>query len=254
MPTTLFVRLAVTMTAVMILAVTLAAYLNQMRFQQTYGAMVEHRLDVILETAYRDLHVGLALGLRPSAMDGLPQTLDRALAISADTMAIHVLDCDGARVATAGRATTGQAGTAPTWQDRLDAPRWTMAQGHMVAVAGRRLTDSLGDCAGVLVVEMSTQAQVAAFDAMADRLWRGGTLSLLLLGPLLGGLALVLRRRRAMIARLDADLAMIAAADGSALAAPHIDPRHALTESEARMVASYTAARQALAIDAGPRP
>src|SRR3546814_15744403 len=77
MQATLFLKVAATLAMVMVQAVGLAAWLNLLRFEETYTTMIEQRLDVVLEDAHRAILVGADLGLSPSSMDGLPPTLPR---------------------------------------------------------------------------------------------------------------------------------------------------------------------------------
>lgn len=246
MPGNLLLKFSVTLIAVMVLAVSLAVWLNLLRFQETYSAIVEQRLDVALKDAHSDILIGLDLGLHPSGMEDLPDVLHRVLSIMPDTRSARVHDCDGRLIASAG--TVGLQD--PPWMENLGQPHWVAAADGVLA-AGLELTDNIGDCAGALVVEMQTGALTDALQGVQARLLWGGGLSLLLLLPALGMVAAILRQRRAVIGHLSADLDAVAAGTVAATDPPPdtLDPRRGLTGGESRMIAAYRGARPALAPD-----
>lgn len=261
-PASLFPKLAATMALVLAAAVSLSAWLNLLRFESTQTDMIQQRLTVALEDARRDILVGLDLGLTPENMETLPETLSRGMGVVAGTRSVRVLDCSGTPVATAGAPPPA---TSP-WAAHLAEDRW-MAFGEGVMAGGLKLVDNLGDCAGVLVIELDDAPRLAALADMHDRLWRTAALALLALVPGVGLVALILRRRKSMVAHLSADLeaalagsAATASAAGSASvstaapAPPPVDPREALTSNERRMIDAWRAARDALTSEPEQRP
>lgn len=245
----LTLRAAASIATVMVLSVALAVWLNLLRFQETYTALIEQRLDVVLEDAHSDILVGLDMGLRPDTMETLPAILARALDDMPEAIAAQVLDCAGQLVAVASKA----GGPAMDLGPIPDAPHWRQRLPDGLR-SGLQLTDSFGDCAGVLVLDMTTANQTAALDQVRNQLLRGGGLAMLLTIPALIVVARILRRRRVLMERLCDDLDR---ASTGADPAPDdgLDTRHALTGSEARMVRAYQRARAALASDTGrPAP
>lgn len=243
----LSVRAVATILGVMGLSVVLAVWLNLLRFEETYTALVERRLAVVLEDAHNDILVGLDLGLRPDTMESLPSILERALSDMPEAHAARVLDCTGEPVAA---ATKGESVVLAALDPRAipATTHWNQRIPEGLR-SGLWLTDSFGDCAGILVLEMTTEAQDTALAAVRERLLLGGALALLLVLPAVIAVSRILRRRKRLMDQLCADLETLGEGAGPGDPAT-LEIHHALTDSEARMIRAYQQARASLAEDA----
>lgn len=237
------------MVVVVLLALALTTVLNTLRFEETLENLVAQRLDVVAQEVVSDVVVGLDLGLRIEAMDGLQTIIERLRAQVGGVAAVTVHDCDGGTIASTqahGHRTTV---VLPERTANLVGAHWRRFDPEGIAL-GIGISNSYGKCAGGVVLEYEADTYYRTRDAVVTRLiWIALGAALLIL-PAALLLVWVFRRRARVLGQLQADLgAMVAGAQGQALAPLPESERQDSGERE--LLAAYRTARPVLLETAG---
>lgn len=222
-------------------ALSLTSALNYLRFDQTLQTLLAQRMTVILNETSQDILSGIDLGLRLENMENLQSILNRRLGMSDTIRNVAVLDCDGTTISNAARSPDEQLGTvAATSQQAVD--QWiNFAPGS--ATAGQVLRDSLGQCAGQIIITASSAASDAKLANAFSEMWKSAAIGMGMIVPILVLLFILMRRRHRVFEELHEDLGRAVAGKS-----PNIHPHDGdvLTKSEAELIALYREIRDQL--------
>ncbi|SOC29995.1 hypothetical protein [Thalassospira xiamenensis] len=222
-------------------ALSMTTVLNYLRFDQTLHTLLAQRMTVILNETSQDIVAGIDLGLRLENMENLQPILNRRLDMSNDIRNVAVLDCDGAIISNAARSPDDQAlsGAAIPQQARDEWIDFTPG----IATAGQVLRDSLGQCAGQVVITASAETSEAKLANAFSEMWKSAALGMGMIIPILGVLFILMRRRHRVFEELHEDLARAVAGK-----APNIRPHDGdvLTQSEIELISLYREIRDQL--------
>ncbi len=222
-------------------ALSLTSFLNYLRFDQTLQTLLAQRMTVILNETSQDILAGIDLGLRLENMENLQSILNRRLGMSNNIRDVAVLDCDGTIISNAARSPDDPLRPdMAVSQQPLD--QWIdFAPG--IATASQVLRDSLGQCAGQVVITASSAASDAKLANAFSEMWKSAAIGMGMIVPILVLLWILMRRRHRVFEELHEDL-------GRAIAgkAPNIHPHDGdvLTKSEADLIALYREIRDEL--------
>lgn len=222
-------------------ALSMTTVLNYLRFDQTLHTLLAQRMTVILNETSQDIVAGIDLGLRLENMENLQPILNRRLDMSNDIRNVAVLDCDGTIISNAARSPDDQAlsGAAIPQQARDQWIDFTPG----IATAGQVLRDSLGQCAGQVVITASAETSEAKLANAFSEMWKSAALGMGMIIPILGVLFILMRRRHRVFEELHEDLARAVAGK-----APNIRPHDGdvLTQSEIELISLYREIRDQL--------
>ncbi len=222
-------------------ALSMTTVLNYLRFDQTLHTLLAQRMTVILNETSQDIVAGIDLGLRLENMENLQPILNRRLDMSNDIRNVAVLDCDGTIISNAARSPDDQAlsGAAIPQQARDEWIDFTPG----IATAGQVLRDSLGQCAGQVVITASAKTSEAKLANAFSEMWKSAALGMGMIIPILGVLFILMRRRHRVFEELHEDLARAVAGK-----APNIRPHDGdvLTQSEIELISLYREIRDQL--------
>ena len=222
-------------------ALSMTTVLNYLRFDQTLHTLLAQRMTVILNETSQDIVAGIDLGLRLENMENLQPILNRRLDMSNDIRNVAVLDCDGTIISNAARSPDDQAlsGAAIPQQARDEWIDFTPG----IATAGQVLRDSLGQCAGQVVITASAETSEAKLANAFSEMWKSAALGMGMIIPILGVLFILMRRRHRVFEELHEDLARAVAGK-----APNIRPHDGdvLTQSEIELISLYREIRDQL--------
>ncbi len=222
-------------------ALSMTTVLNYLRFDQTLHTLLAQRMTVILNETSQDIVAGIDLGLRLENMENLQPILNRRLDMSNDIRNVAVLDCDGTIISNAARSPNDQAlsGAAIPQQARDQWIDFTPG----IATAGQVLRDSLGQCAGQVVITASAETSEAKLANAFSEMWKSAALGMGMIIPILGVLFILMRRRHRVFEELHEDLARAVAGK-----APNIRPHDGdvLTQSEIELISLYREIRDQL--------
>ena len=222
-------------------ALSMTTVLNYLRFDQTLHTLLAQRMTVILNETSQDIVAGIDLGLRLENMENLQPILNRRLDMSNDIRNVAVLDCDGTIISNAARSPDDQAlsGAAIPQQARDQWIDFTPG----IATAGQVLRDSLGQCAGQVVITASAETSEAKLANAFSEMWKSAALGMGMIIPILGVLFILMRRRHRVFEELHEDLASAVAGK-----APNIRPHDGdvLTQSEIELISLYREIRDQL--------
>lgn len=222
-------------------ALSMTTVLNYLRFDQTLHTLLAQRMTVILNETSQDIVAGIDLGLRLENMENLQSILNRRLDMSNDIRNVAILDCDGTIISNAARSPDDQAlsGAAIPQQSRDQWIDFTPG----IATAGQVLRDSLGQCAGQVVIKASAETSEAKLANAFSEMWKSAALGMGMIIPILGVLFILMRRRHRVFEELHEDLARAVAGK-----APNIRPHDGdvLTQSEIELISLYREIRDQL--------
>ncbi|MBO9509223.1 hypothetical protein [Thalassospira sp. A3_1] len=222
-------------------ALSMTTVLNYLRFDQTLHTLLAQRMTVILNETSQDIVAGIDLGLRLENMENLQSILNRRLDMSNDIRNVAVLDCDGTIISNAARSPDDQtlSGAAIPQQSRDQWIDFTPG----IATAGQVLRDSLGQCAGQVVITASAETSEAKLANAFSEMWKSAALGMGMIIPILGVLFILMRRRHRVFEELHEDLARAVAGK-----APNIRPHDGdvLTQSEIELISLYREIRDQL--------
>lgn len=222
-------------------ALSMTTVLNYLRFEQTLQTLQAQRMTVILNETSQDILAGIDLGLKLQNMENLQSILERRLGMSDDVRNVAVRDCDNTVISHAARSPDDPvgAGMAISQQTR---DQWIDFVPGTVT-AGQILLDSLGQCAGQVVITASTAASEAKLANAFSEMWKSAAIGMGMIVPVLGLLFILMRRRHRVFEELHEDLARAVAGK-----APNIRPHDGdvLTESEIELIAVYREIRDQL--------
>lgn len=222
-------------------ALSMTTVLNYLQFDQTLHTLLAQRMTVILNETSQDIVAGIDLGLRLENMENLQPILNRRLDMSNDIRNVAVLDCDGTIISNAARSPNDQAlsGAAIAQQARDEWIDFTPG----IATAGQVLRDSLGQCAGQVVITASAETSEAKLANAFSEMWKSAALGMGMIIPILGVLFILMRRRHRVFEELHEDLARAVAGK-----APNIRPHDGdvLTQSEIELISLYREIRDQL--------
>jgi len=222
-------------------ALSMTTVLNYLRFDQTLHTLLAQRMTVILNETSQDIVAGIDLGLRLENMENLQPILNRRLDMSNDIRNVAVLDCDGTIISNAARSPDDQAlsGAEIPQQARDQWIDFTPG----IATAGQVLRDSLGQCAGQVVITASAETSEAKLANAFSEMWKSAALGMGMIIPILGVLFILMRRRHRVFEELHEDLARAVAGK-----APNIRPHDGdvLTQSEIELISLYREIRDQL--------
>jgi len=222
-------------------ALSMTTVLNYLRFDQTLHTLLAQRMTVILNETSQDIVAGIDLGLRLENMENLQPILNRRLDMSNDIRNVAVLDCDGTIISNAARSPDDQAlsGAAIPQQARDQWIDFTPG----IATAGQVLRDSLGQCAGQVVITASAETSETKLANAFSEMWKSAALGMGMIIPILGVLFILMRRRHRVFEELHEDLARAVAGK-----APNIRPHDGdvLTQSEIELISLYREIRDQL--------
>lgn len=222
-------------------ALSMTTVLNYLRFDQTLHTLLAQRMTVILNETSQDIVAGIDLGLRLENMENLQSILNRRLDMSNDIRNVAVLDCDGTIISNAARSPDDQtlSGAAIPQQVRDQWIDFTPG----IATAGQVLRDSLGQCAGQVVITASAETSEAKLANAFSEMWKSAALGMGMIIPILGVLFILMRRRHRVFEELHEDLARAVAGK-----APNIRPHDGdvLTQSEIELISLYREIRDQL--------
>jgi len=206
-PVNLWVKLGITMTSVIVIALLVASTLNFLRLEETYERLVAQRLNVTAEQISRVVVTGLDLGLSVRTQGHLSSFVDSYMEQHPE-ITISVFDCSGEAVI--GKATNADG---QPWTRHAGQPHWRTFSDDTIGV-GMTVENNLGKCAAGLAVETSARASLAEMSAISTRFVLTGVLAaaaacLVILG------ALFLFSRQSALRRLDDDLLHLATANAN---------------------------------------
>lgn len=242
-------KIGLALSLVLASALGMTTVLNYLRFDQTLHTLIAQRMTVILNETSQDILAGIDLGLRLENMENLQSILNRRLNMSGDIRNIAVLDCDGTLISNATRSPDSPPNdqalsrTAISQQTR---DHWIdFAPG--IATAGQLLRDSLGQCAGQVVITANAEASEAKLANAFTEMWKSAALGMGMIVPILAVLFILMRRRHRVFEELHEDLARAVAGKAPNIRAHDGD---VLTESEVELIALYREIRDQLPQDA----
>ncbi|MAZ35293.1 MAG: hypothetical protein CMO06_19325 [Thalassospira sp.] len=222
-------------------ALSMTTVLNYLRFDQTLHTLLAQRMTVILNETSQDIVAGIDLGLRLENMENLQSILNRRLDMSNDIRNVAVLDCDGTIISNAARSPDDQALSGAAIPQQAHDQWIDFTPG--IATAGQVLRDSLGQCAGQVVITASAETSEAKLANAFSEMWKSAALGMGMIIPILGVLFILMRRRHRVFEELHEDLARAVAGK-----APNIRPHDGdvLTQSEIELISLYREIRDQL--------
>lgn len=222
-------------------ALSMTTVLNYLRFDQTLHTLLAQRMTVILNETSQDIVAGIDLGLRLENMENLQPILNRRLDMSNDIRNVAVLDCDGTIISNAARSPDDQALSGAAIPQQADDQWIDFTPG--IATAGQVLRDSLGQCAGQVVITASAETSEAKLANAFSEMWKSAALGMGMIVPILGVLFILMRRRHRVFEELHEDLARAVAGK-----APNTRPHDGdvLTQSEIELISLYREIRDQL--------
>lgn len=225
-------------------ALSMTTVLNYLRFDQTLHTLLAQRMTVILNETSQDIVAGIDLGLRLENMENLQSILNRRLDMSNDIRNVAVLDCDGTIISNAARSPDDQTLSGATIPQQVRDQWIDFTPG--IATAGQVLRDSLGQCAGQVVITASAETSEAKLANAFSEMWKSAALGMGMIVPILGVLFILMRRRHRVFEELHEDLARAVAGE-----APNTRPHDGdvLTQSEIELISLYREIRDQLPHD-----
>ena len=222
-------------------ALSMTTVLNYLRFDQTLHTLLAQRMTVILNETSQDIVAGIDLGLRLENMENLQSILNRRLDMSNDIRNVAVLDCDGTIISNAARSPDDQALSGAAIPQQAHDQWIDFTPG--IATAGQVLRDSLGQCAGQVVITASAETSEAKLANAFSEMWKSAAFGMGMIVPILGVLFILMRRRHRVFEELHEDLARAVAGK-----APNIRPHDGdvLTQSEIELISLYREIRDQL--------
>ncbi|OSQ47693.1 hypothetical protein [Thalassospira alkalitolerans] len=228
-------------------ALSMTTVLNYLRFDQTLHTLLTQRMNVIVNETSQDILAVIDLGLRLENMENLQPILTRRLQMANNIQSVAVLDCDGMPISAATKSPDDQsdqispAGQMTTISARSK-DRWIdFVPGH--AIAGQILRDSLGLCAGQLIVTANSKTSDAKIAHAWLEMWKSAAIGMVMIIPTLGVLFVLMRRRHRVFEELNEDLAR-AIAGKAPITQPH--DGDVLTASEIELISLYREIRDQL--------
>lgn len=229
-------------------ALSMTTVLNYLRFDQTLHTLLAQRMTVILNETSQDVLAGIDLGLRLENMENLQSVLNRRLDMANDIRNVAVLDCNGTPISNA----TWSPDSPPNDQALSGAAISQQTRDHWIdftpgiATAGQVLRDSLGQCAGLVVITANSQASEAKLANAFSEMWKSAAFGMGMIVPILGVLFILMRRRHRVFEELHEDLARAVAGK-----APNTRPHDGdvLTQSEIELISLYREIRDQLPHD-----
>lgn len=248
-------KIGVALFLILAAALSMTTTLNYLRFEQTLRTLVVQQMSVVRHETSQDLLAGIDLGLRLDNFENLEGILARRLQMTPEVTGITVQDCQGSEIA---RATATQQPD-PARSDHSSgnlAPRtqssWTSIS-EKGAVSRSILHDSLGQCAGQLIVTTDSSDYFRKLDLAFIEMWKSAGLGMLLIIPITGLLIILMRRRHRIFVELHQDIDRAMAGETTAR---QIHDEDALTASEIELISLYREIRDKLPKDgvAGQSP
>ncbi|MFV1853053.1 MAG: hypothetical protein ACMZ66_20450 [Thalassospira sp.] len=242
-------KIGVALFLILAAALSMTTTLNYLRFEQTLRTLVVQQMNVVRHETSQDLLAGIDLGLRLENVENLDAILARRLQMTPEVTEITVQDCQGSSIATV-RATQQ-----PAPQNSIDhsqASFATSAQSSWTsisdqgAVSGTIMRDSLGQCAGQLIVTTDSSDYFQKLDLAFVEMWKSAGLGMLLIIPVTGLLIILMRRRHRIFVELHEDIDRAMA--GETTTRP-IHDKDALTASEIELISLYREIRDQLPKD-----
>lgn len=238
-------KIGVALFVVFVSALCMTTVLNYLRFEQTLQTLLTQRINVVTSETNQDLHAAMDLGLRLESMENLEEILERRAAMSPEISRMTILDCQGTPIAATDQPdTNGIPGPPPS--GNIEQSDWVHF-GERAVAAGTTLYDSLGQCAGLLHLQVDDETYRRKLENASAKMWKSASMGMLAILPVLGLLVVLMRRRHRVFDALHADLEQAEA--GKAGAAPTHDG-DVLTESELELVQLYREIRDQLPRDA----
>lgn len=238
-------KIGVALFVVFVTALCMTTVLNYLRFEQTLRTLLTQRINVVASETNQDLHAAMDLGLRLESMENLEVILERRAAMSPEIRRMTVLDCQGTPIATTEPPET-KAIPDTAASGHIEQSDWVRF-GERAVAAGTTLYDSLGQCAGLLHLQVDGETYRRKLDNASAKMWKSASMGMLAIIPVLGLLVVLMRRRHRIFDELHEDLEQVEA--GKAGAAPTHDG-DVLTESEMELVELYREIRDQLPRDA----
>lgn len=201
MPASLSLKVGGATAVVVVVALALATLLNALRFQETYERLASERFRFVAAELRTLASISLDFGLQLENNAGLLTALQREAAADESILAVTIHDCEGAPLLQAGDA----AASGRPWEQRLGEEEWRTFSGEAVGV-GLMIRDSIGLCAGGVVVELSGADYVATLASARRTLLGAAPLALAAIPLVALVAALVFRRHRRVLAALQQDL------------------------------------------------
>tara|TARA_R110002096_G_scaffold61741_6_gene153379 strand:- start:903 stop:1688 length:786 start_codon:yes stop_codon:yes gene_type:complete len=242
-------KIGVALFLVLAAALGMTTVLNYLRFDQTLRTLITQRINVVSNETSQDLLAGIDLGLRLENMENLGAILDRRLGMSREVTHIAVQNCQGTIITqtapdTATKTAQG-AGTTEVPPDAQDKTSWTRFTDQGV-IAVTPLRDSLGQCAGMLVITADSGEYFRKLDGAFTEMWKSAAIGMLAIIPVLGLLMVLMRRRHRVFSELHEDIERALAGQAGTSTAHDKD---VLTESEMDLIALYREIRDQLPND-----
>ena len=248
-------KIGVALFLILAAALSMTTTLNYLRFEQTLRTLVVQQMNVVRHETSQDLLAGIDLGLRLENVENLEAILARRLQMTPEVTEITVQDCQGSAIA---RATATQPPD-PSGIDHSSESFATRTQSSWTsisdegAVSGTILHDSLGQCAGQLIVTTDSSDYFQKLDLAFIEMWKSAVLGMLLIIPVTGLLIILMRRRHRIFVELHEDIDRAMAGETTAR---QIHDEDALTASEIELISLYREIRDKLPKDgvADPSP
>lgn len=234
-------KIALTIFCVFAAALAMTTALNYLRFEQTLRSVLTQRMNVVTNEASRDLQAGIDLGLRLESMENLREILQRRHDMSDEIAAISVLDCQGGEIAGFTGKNNDLALPEIERGAREEVGNIVFAGGF--AALGKELRDSLGQCAGHLVVIADLGPLNRRLGNAYLEMWKAAGYGMIGVVPIFALLVVLMRRRHRVFDELNAD---VKRAVNGQVAAVAVHDGDLLTRSEMEMVARYRDIRDRL--------
>jgi len=203
---TLVGRFVIALTVIVIVSLSLTAYLNHFKFQKSFSGLVQSRFAFVGREIKSAIEESMGVGLALTQLRTTQDIIERMKQQDADIRSVEVFDQQGQVIFSTDRAGIGetipkawtranrQAKPGDTWQ-------WSDADGHAV---GLPVVNPLGLVEGGVVLTYSSAVLDARIEAMFVRLARftGELLALFALLTLLG-IVIVLNPSRHRLRQLE---------------------------------------------------
>lgn len=225
-------------------ALSMTTVLNYLRFDQTLKTLQAQRMTVILSETSQDILAGIDLGLKLENLENLQSILKRRLGMSDDVRNVAVLDCDRTPISSVARSPNDPVGNGGATSPQSPDQWINFVPGNVTA--GRVLRDSLGQCAGQVVITASTAASDAKRAHAFSEMWKSAVIGMTVIFPVLGLLHVLMRRRHHVFEELNEDVTDAVAGKFSSI---RLHDKYLLTKSEIELVALYREIRDQLPHD-----
>lgn len=244
-------KIGVALFLILAAALSMTTTLNYLRFEQTLRTLVVQQMNVVRHETSQDLLAGIDLGLRLENVENLEAILARRLQMTPEITEIMVRDCLGSSIA---RATaTPRSNDQPESLPDINSGAFkTQSQSSWSsvsetgAVSGTTLRDSLGQCAGQLIVTTDSSDYYTKLDLAFKEMWKSAAFGMLVIIPVTGLLVILMRRRHRIFTELHNDIDRALAGE---TATRPIHDKDALTESEIELISLYREIRDQLPKD-----